>query len=78
MGDNIYVVGGINSHGATISTGEVYNYDTQEWREIAPMLERRRSLALCVLNGKVFAIGGNNGVIDLRSAEEYNPLTNRW
>lgn len=78
MGDDIYVVGGINSHGATICTGEVYNYSTQEWREISPMLERRRSLALCVLSGKLYAIGGNNGVMDLRSAEEYSPGTNRW
>ena len=72
------MVGGINSHGATICTGEVYNYLTQEWREIAPMLERRRSLALCALDGKFYAIGGNNGVVDLRSAEEYDPLTNKW
>lgn len=78
MGDNIYVVGGINSHGATICTGEVYNYVTQQWREIAPMVERRRSLALCVLNGKVYAVGGNNGAVDLRSVEEYNPSTNKW
>ena len=78
MGDNIYVVGGINSHGATICTGEVYNYVTQQWREIAPMVERRRSLALCVLNGKVYAVGGNNGAVDLRSVEEYSPSTNKW
>jgi kelch-like protein 2/3 len=76
--DCIYVVGGINSRGATINTGEVFNIVTQEWREIARMSEKRRSLGLCALNGKLYAIGGNNGESDVSTCELYDPSTNTW
>jgi Kelch motif len=78
IGDDIYVVGGINSHGATVNTGEVYNCLTQEWREISRMSEKRRSLGLCALYGKLYAIGGNNGESDVSSCEVYDPATNTW
>lgn len=42
------------------------------------MLSPRRSFGICVYNGKVYAIGGNDGTRDLNTVEVYDPQTNLW
>lgn len=42
------------------------------------MLSPRRSFGICVFEGKVYAIGGNDGTRDLNSVEVYDPKTNIW
>lgn len=53
-----------------------------EWIEcvfqIAPMHDRRCYGSVGVLNGKIYAMGGNNGTRRLYSCEYYNPDTNQW
>lgn len=46
--------------------------------QIAPMHDRRCYGCVCVLNGKIYALGGNNGTRRLYSCENYNPDTNQW
>lgn len=42
------------------------------------MHHRRCYASVCTLNGKIYALGGNNGIMRLRSAEVYCPKTNQW
>ena len=48
------------------------------WASKAPMHVARRSLSVAVVNGKIYAIGGNaeNGYVSTN--EEYNPATDTW
>lgn len=45
---------------------------------MASMKSPRRLFSLCVWNGKVFAIGGNDGNTNISSAEIYDPASNTW
>jgi hypothetical protein len=44
------------------------------WTQKAPMQQARADLGVAVVNGKIYAIGGNAGGTN----EEYNPATNTW
>ncbi|KON33790.1 MAG: hypothetical protein AC479_03115, partial [miscellaneous Crenarchaeota group-6 archaeon AD8-1] len=45
------------------------------WIELAPMQEKRRGLGVTEVDGKIYAICGDN---QNPSVEEYNPQTNTW
>jgi len=45
------------------------------WISLAPMQEKRRGLGVAEVNGKIYAICGDN---KNPSVEEYNPQTNTW
>jgi len=51
---------------------------TQEWRNISNMNTRRSGVAVGVLNGRIFAVGGRDGGQILSSVESYNPERNVW
>lgn len=51
---------------------------TTLWTPRAPMLVARRNFALIPLNGKLFAIGGDDGHKKLASVEAFDPATNTW
>lgn len=42
------------------------------------MHHRRSYTTVCTLNGKIYAMGGNNGSARLNSCETYDPETNQW
>jgi RNA polymerase sigma factor (sigma-70 family) len=50
------------------------------WANKADMPESKMSLATCVLDGKIYAIGGSTGwgAINLTAIEKYDPKTNTW
>jgi kelch-like protein 20 len=41
------------------------------------MSTKRLGVAVCVLEGKLYAIGGSDGVSPLSSVERYDPKMNR-
>ena len=43
------------------------------WVPVEPMLSRRSTLGVGVLNGELYAVGGFDGNNGLDSAEKYNP-----
>jgi len=85
----IYAIGGYDpsNRNASLSTVEVYDPATNTWRSSteppgtpgapAPMPTARGFLAAAAVNGKIYAIGGDDGNI-VNTVEVYDPATNTW
>ena len=78
----IYVIGG-RTGGAysTVNITEVYDPATDTWTTKASMRTARAHLCTCVLNGKIYAIGGCSDPYnssELSSVEAYDPVTDMW
>ena len=89
MDGKIYVMGGtgwpqIPFHpGPFLSSIEVYNPKTNQWREIGDMPAAKSSHTASVINGKIYVIGGffrGNGLDTkyFKTIEIYHPETGRW
>lgn len=75
----IYAVGGFD--GSTgLSSAEVFDIRTQDWRMIATMSTRRSSVGVGVVGGLLYAVGGYDGASRqcLSTVERYNSVTNTW
>ncbi|RWS24101.1 Ring canal kelch-like protein [Leptotrombidium deliense] len=58
---------------------EFYDFCTDQWYEIPSELPTRRCRAgVAVLNGLVYAIGGFNGSLRVRTVDCFDPQANRW
>lgn len=58
-----------------------YRYDPiqNRWQRLADMNERRGNFALVVLDGNMFAIGGDkDSEFNTESVEVYCPVTDTW
>ena len=55
-------------------------YDPKEnkWTKVASMMTRRLGVAVAVLHGYLYAIGGSDGQNPLNSVERYDPQKNTW
>lgn len=42
------------------------------------MHHRRCYVSVCLVNNRIYAMGGHNGHSRLRTTEVYNPETNQW
>jgi kelch-like protein 18 len=51
---------------------------TQKWTMVTAMLTKRCRLGVAALNGKLYAAGGYDGNIFLKSVEFYDPVYNKW
>jgi kelch-like protein 20 len=58
----------------------VERYDPKEnrWTRVAPMSTRRLGVAVAVLNGFLYAVGGSDGTSPLNTVERYDPSANHW
>lgn len=80
----IYAVGGfLNLAQNAVSTPAVEEYDpvTDTWTQKADMPTPRAALRTCVLDGKIYAIGGGSRELlgdDRRAVEVYDPATDTW
>jgi N-acetylneuraminic acid mutarotase len=79
----IYVFGGSNGGGAGwnhYTTLEVYDIGTNSWSAKAEMPFSRSHLTGCVLNNKIYALGGSqvNQNKSYATMVSYNPETNTW
>eukprot|EP00091_Calanus_sinicus_P011320 TRINITY_DN25666_c0_g1_i1.p1 TRINITY_DN25666_c0_g1~~TRINITY_DN25666_c0_g1_i1.p1 ORF type:complete len:122 (+),score=15.26 TRINITY_DN25666_c0_g1_i1:105-470(+) len=75
MGTSVYVMGGYGSSGWSAS---VFVLEDSVWREASPMVTPRSFHACTAHEGKIYAIGGNDGSSILSSVEIYDPLTDSW
>jgi N-acetylneuraminic acid mutarotase/glucose/arabinose dehydrogenase len=82
---DIYVIGGLNSSGASLNTVEVYDPDTNTWSTAPSLQTRRDHPGSAVINNRLFVFGGRtrnaNGSVEnanLNSMEIYDPLTGQW
>ncbi len=79
----LYAVGGSccnPGHGSqTLNTVEAYDPTTNTWRAKAPIPTPRRVLALGVLDGILYAVGGFiEGKGAVNTVEAYDPVRNAW
>jgi N-acetylneuraminic acid mutarotase len=82
VGNDLYVVGGFTSSLLNIWKPSAqafrFNPDLNRWAEIPPMPTARGALAMAELGGKLFAIGGYDGVADSAAVEVFDPSSNTW
>jgi N-acetylneuraminic acid mutarotase len=74
----LYAVGGKDANGNFLSSVEVYNPGKNTWSAKASMPTARSGLAVGVVNGILYAIGGQNAGGTLATNEAYNPARNTW
>nr|XP_039247555.1 kelch-like protein 28 [Styela clava] len=72
--EGIYVMGGCNVYG-TSTTVEFRSSVTKTWMMLKPMKNARSEFRSCVIDGKVYVIGGNQNSANI---EEYDPETKEW
>ena len=85
----IYAIGGLGGSGIAeqldvyLSSVEVFNPKTNQWRERTEMSAPKALHAASVLNGKIYVIGGyflkeDSEFKKLSTIEIYDPVTDRW
>ena len=79
----IYVFGGSNGNASGwnhYATLEVYDIATDSWSTKQAMPESRSHLSGCVLNNKIFALGGTqiNKNLSYTTMFSYDPKTDTW
>lgn len=72
---NVYYGDGHNTYYGTV---EAYNPVANTWTEKAPMPTPRRGMAVSVVNGLIYAIGGWGGWPELSVVEVYDPASDSW
>ncbi|MEI8135597.1 MAG: kelch repeat-containing protein [bacterium] len=82
VNDIIYVIGGTDYNSDVnkdiLDTVEIFNPATNTWRAGPSMPTARLNLTSCVVNDKIYVIGGNNFNGYLTTLEIFNPATNSW
>lgn len=78
----IYALGGRvdgNDEVSLLNACEVYSYDANEWRPIAPMHLRRCTFSAFVYDGRIWALGGYSGnLVRSKVIEAYDPMRDVW
>lgn len=68
----------VNPSASRFDCVERYDPQTDTWTSIAPMSLGRDATGVCLLGGKLFAVGGYDGQSYLDLVEAYDPQTNEW
>ncbi|XP_037923968.1 kelch-like protein 18 isoform X1 [Hermetia illucens] len=74
----IYAVGGLTKNGDSVSTVEIYDPKTKEWKMGEAMSMLRSRVGVAVTQGKLYAFGGFNGSERLSTVEVYDPKLKKW
>jgi N-acetylneuraminic acid mutarotase len=79
----IYAIGGTpgyNQWNQGLTTVEEYDPSTDTWATKTDMPTPRTYFSTCVVNGKIYAIGGvkSGGADHVALVEEYDPATDTW
>ncbi|XP_076810071.1 kelch-like protein 26 [Clavelina lepadiformis] len=78
---HIYAIGGQTPDKTETRQKSVERYDvtTNKWDDVSEMNVERRAHAACVLQGKIYVIGGlGKHNLALKSIECYDPATDKW
>lgn len=80
----IYTIGGRNSQHC-LSSCERYITEEDRWEELPPMKQVRTAVAVGLVDGKLYAVGGEcetkfaqEGTLYLTSVEYFDPIHNAW
>ena len=63
---------------SSLDTVERYDPDLDEWKNIARMNKNRSAAGVVHLDGKIYALGGHNGLSIFESVEFYDTRTGGW
>uniref|UniRef100_A0A1J3IIT5 Kelch-like protein 5 n=2 Tax=Noccaea caerulescens TaxID=107243 RepID=A0A1J3IIT5_NOCCA len=74
----IYIFGGDDGGHGWFDTAESYNETDGRWSLCPPLTERKGSLGGASLDGKIFAIGGGNGIVSFSDVEMLDPDIGKW
>ena len=61
-----------------MDTVERYDPDLDEWKNIARMTKNRSAAGVVQLDGKIYALGGHNGLSIFESVEFYDARKGIW
>ena len=78
LGEEIYQVGGNSGFFEQLRSVESYSPKHEQWTSKPSMGEARDEFSLAVCDGCLYAIGGHNGIQDMRSVEKFNARENVW
>ena len=76
--NSIYAFGGQLANGSYGNQLRAYNATTDTWTTLAPMPEAKAVYGGAAVNGKIYAIGGYNGVSNSARVDAYDIATNTW
>ena len=75
---HVYAVGGYDGH-RSVSSVERYDEEKNEWEAVADMGNVRGFVGVCVLDGRMYAVGGVDADGNsLASVERYDEAKNEW
>ncbi|XP_062237453.1 kelch-like protein diablo [Platichthys flesus] len=78
VSDNVmFMVGGWTQEDPSCLV-EQFCPEYNEWRSAARMVNSRGSVAVCSLEGKIYAVGGEDKIRCHSSVERYSPDTDSW
>ncbi|GBP55067.1 Actin-binding protein IPP [Eumeta japonica] len=78
---NLYVVGGLTrdvNQDITLNTILRYDACNRFWEKLAPMQSPRVSHGVVAVGGKLYAVGGSDGLETLSSGEVYDIAIGKW
>ena len=80
LNGKIYIVGGTNSEGfAKPTTALVYNIALKEWSQIPLSNNKcRYSHCSCVIDGKLYVLGGADLISSMATMDMFDPETGEW
>jgi Kelch motif len=80
IGDDIYVIGGLDESGDTLDMVEVYNVNNDSWKSVTPLPQAVHHTAATSYDGKIYVVGGfiSREWIPSNQLFIYDPLKNEW
>ena len=82
IGNNIYVIGGLDSSGRVLNTVEVYNIDNSSWKSVAPLPQPLHHTAASSFNNKIYVVGGySTSIANWVPSDKlfiYDPPLDKW
>ena len=80
IGDDIYVIGGLDKSGETLDVVEVYNVKNNSWKSVAPVPQELNHAAAASYDGKIYVVGGfiSREWIPTNQLFIYDPIKNQW
>ncbi|XP_076026853.1 kelch-like protein 22 [Genypterus blacodes] len=80
LNDFVYLVGGDKNTSGFRAETRCWRYDPRQnsWCCVQPLQQQRADHCVCVVGGRIYAVGGRDYSSELDSVERYDPHTNTW
>ena len=80
IGNDIYVIGGMDRFGDPMDVVEVYDVKKNSWKSVSSLPRALHHTAAASFNGKIYVVGGfiSNEWIPTNQLFVYDPIKNKW